>query len=166
MPKDYVQEVKTWWREEIEPWKSIIVGCVGHEAKRYDYMSNEEQWLYQKCSFGVHYFYQGMAPPPQPTWEAGIYDVTSLEAQQWFKLEVSRKCMMKCQMTPTVRDMMRDETPQPKTEGNEPTPMHHLLLYTCLQKIFVAGASWPSRKVHLTTWTVCSQKPHFGLTIK
>ena len=68
---------------------------------------------------------------------------------------------------------LRDEgqgMQQRETMWSGPPTMFYLLPYICPQKIFVAGASVPSfalfvtdPKVHLTTWTVCSKKPHSDL---
>ena len=39
-----VPSVWPWWHEEIAPWKSLILGAVGHEARRSDTLPPLQQF--------------------------------------------------------------------------------------------------------------------------
>ena len=82
--QQHVDTVNGWWKDEMEPWKSIILGFSGYEAMRYDSMSQWDQWVYRKYRFDHQFFYKDVAPPPIEMWTSGIFDINSVAAQQWF----------------------------------------------------------------------------------
>ena len=75
--------VQEWWRQEIAPWKALILGR--HYAAQYDQMSAESRWLYEKYRYDIHFHYgTDTAPPPQEMWADGILHLGTAAAQHWF----------------------------------------------------------------------------------
>jgi hypothetical protein len=86
MSAEHEAVVSQCWDEEIRPDLSLILGCGGHEAKRYLALPHNEQLLYQKYRFDVYVHYnnaQHTALPPQDMWRDGVLNFQSFEAQQW-----------------------------------------------------------------------------------
>ena len=78
--------VRQWSNDEIAPWKAIILG--GWDARRFDTMAENEQWMYIKYRYDVHMYYQGIPPPPTEMWREGLFDVMSPNAQNRFHQRV------------------------------------------------------------------------------
>ena len=75
--------VQEWWRQEIAPWKALILGR--HYTAQYDQMSTENRWLYEKYRYDVQFHYgTETAPPPQEMWADGILHLGIAAAQRWF----------------------------------------------------------------------------------
>ena len=61
-----VSEVWAWW-SEIRAWHSVVLGCEGHESKRFKAMDIVNKWYYVKYRLDTHFHYRNEAP--QPMWQ-------------------------------------------------------------------------------------------------
>ena len=85
MSPHQVSLVWAWWHKEIAPWKSLILGAGGHEARRFDTLPPLQQFYYDaKYRYDYHFYYQGTPPPPQEMWEEGILDLHTEAARLWY----------------------------------------------------------------------------------
>ena len=75
-------------------------------------MSPWDQWIYRKYRFDHHFFCTDMAPPPIEMWTSGIFDINSVEAQQWFHDRNIREMM----------DEWSDSSDEEQTAAPPPPP--------------------------------------------
>ena len=82
-----------WWNTEIAPWSHIILGAGEHEARRVEALPPLEKWQYIKYRYDALFYYPATAPPPIEMWLDNIFDVTSPQATEWFRVRDVREAM-------------------------------------------------------------------------